>query len=197
MDEGACNHESSFLAWYGMTIIRTITPDGRRTEVHLGNAGRLVEEKADVDDHSGGVFVNFGLFCFRDDSMTQPHSMAQQIAQTAIAFEKQRLGRKPSSVTVVLGGDTLVITMHGVLSPAEKALAASPAGAAKLQEFHQQLFQLSSDPLRQAIKRITGLEICEDDKNNATAAVQVFSVGTVVQVFLLAGRLPAESWDGT
>jgi hypothetical protein len=29
-----------------------------------------------------------------------------------------------------------------------------------------------------------------------TAAVQVFSVGTVVQVFLLAGRLPADSWDG-
>ena len=129
--------------------------------------------------------------------MTQPDSMAQQIAQTAIAFEEQRLGRRPTSVTVVLGGDTLVITMHGVLSPAEKSLSASPTGAAQLQEFHQNLFQLSSDPLRQEIKTITGLEICEDAKNKATAAVQVFSVGTVVQVFLLAGRLPAESWDGT
>ena len=27
--------------------------------------------------------------------------MAQQIAESAIAFEEQRLGRKPSSVTVV------------------------------------------------------------------------------------------------
>jgi uncharacterized protein YbcI len=123
--------------------------------------------------------------------------MAQQIAQTAIAFEEHRLGRKPTSVTVVLGGDTLAITMHGVLSPAEQALAASPAGAAQLQEFHRQLFQLSTDPLRREITRITGLEICEDPKNKATAAVQVFSVGTVVQVFLLAGRLPADSWDGT
>jgi uncharacterized protein YbcI len=121
--------------------------------------------------------------------------MAQQIAQTAIAFEEQRLGRKPKSVTVVLGGDTLTITMHGVLSPAEKALAASPAGATQLQEFHQQLFKLSSDPLRQEIKRITGLEICEVAKDKATAAVQVFSVGTVVQVFLLAGRLPVDSWE--
>jgi uncharacterized protein YbcI len=129
--------------------------------------------------------------------MTQSHSMAQQIAQTAIAFEAKRLGRKPTSVTVVLAGDTLVITMHGVLSPAEKALAASPAGAAQLQEFHRQLFILSSDPLRQEIKRITGLEICEVAKDKATAAVQVFAVGTVVQVFLLAGRLPADSWDGT
>ena len=129
--------------------------------------------------------------------MTQPHSMAQQIALTAIAFEEQRLGRKPTSVTVVLGGDTLVITMHGVLSPAEQTLAASPAGAAQLQEFHQQLFKLSSDPLRQEIKRITGLEVCEAAaKDKGTAAVQVFSIGTVVQVFLLAGRLPADSWDG-
>ncbi len=107
------------------------------------------------------------------------------------------MGRRPTSVTVVLGGDTLVITMHGVLSPAEKTLAASPAGAAQLQEFHQHLFQLSSDPLRREIKRITGLEICQVAKDKATAAVQVFSIGTVVQVFLLAGRLPADSWDGT
>src|SRR5258708_2522700 len=100
--------------------------------------------------------------------MTQPHSMAQQIGQTAIAFEEQRLGRKPTSVTVVLGGDTLVITMHGVLSPAEKALAASPAGAAELMVFHQQLFQLSSDPLRREITRITGLEISEIAKDKVT-----------------------------
>ena len=80
--------------------------------------------------------------------MTHPHSMAQQIAQTAIAFEEQRLGRRPKSVAIVLAGDTLVITMRGVLSPAEMVVAASPAGAVQLQEFHQHLFNHSSDPLR-------------------------------------------------
>jgi uncharacterized protein YbcI len=129
-------------------------------------------------------------------SMNQPNSMAEQIAQTAIAFEEQRLGRKPTSVTVVLGGDTLVITMHGVLSPAEMALAASPAGAATLQEFHQQLFNHSSDPLRQEIKRITGVDVCLVAKDHAPAAVQVFVDGTIVQVFLLRGRLPMERWEG-
>jgi uncharacterized protein YbcI len=128
--------------------------------------------------------------------MTEPHSMTQQIAQTAIAFEEKRLGRRPKSVTVVLASDTLVITMRGVLSTAEMVLAASSAGAAQLQEFHQHLFNQSSDPLRQEIKRITRLEVCEDAQHKATAAVQVFSVGTVVQVFLLAGRLPTESWEG-
>jgi uncharacterized protein YbcI len=128
--------------------------------------------------------------------MTQPHSMAQQLAQTAIAFEEHRLGRRPKSVAVVLAGDTLVITMRGVLSPAEMVLAASPTGAAKLQGFHQHLFNHSSDPLKQEIGRITGLEVCEDATHKATAAVQVFSIGPVVQVFLLAGRLPADSWEG-
>jgi uncharacterized protein YbcI len=128
--------------------------------------------------------------------MSHPSSMSQQIAQAAIAFEETRLGRRPTSVTVVLGGDTLVITMHGVLTLAEKALAATSAGVRQLQVFHQELFQLCSDPLRRELTRITGLELCETDPARATAAVQVFAVGTVVQVFLLAGRLPADVWEG-
>ena len=130
--------------------------------------------------------------------MTQPPSMAQQIAQTAIAFEEQRLGRRPESVTVVLGGDTLVITMHGVLSRAELTLAENSVGAAKLQEFPQELFNHSYEPLRQEIKRITGLQLCEFAKDKATAAVQVLPSGTVVQVFMLHGRIPdADHWNGT
>ncbi len=58
-------------------------------------------------------------------------TMAQQIAQAAIAFEQRRTGSYvPRSVTVVLSEGTLVITLHDALSPAEKALAQSPAGAA-------------------------------------------------------------------
>ena len=52
----------------------------------------------------------------------------------------RRTGHVPKSVTVVLSESTLVITLHGALSPAEKALAKSPAGAAQVQEFHRQLF---------------------------------------------------------
>jgi len=45
---------------------------------------------------------------------------ARRIARAANAFEEQRTGRSPQSVTVVLSEDTLVITLHGMLSPAEK-----------------------------------------------------------------------------
>ena len=45
-------------------------------------------------------------------------TMAQQIAQAAIAFEKGRTGHTPKSVTVVMSDNTLMITLHGALSPA-------------------------------------------------------------------------------
>jgi uncharacterized protein YbcI len=86
---------------------------------------------------------------------------------------------------------TLVITLHDALSPAEKAMAKSPAGATQVEEFHRQLFNNSADSLRQEIKRITGVEVRE-----AVAEVEP-STGTVVQVFLLASSLPAENWNVT
>src|SRR5438105_608973 len=70
--------------------------------------------------------------------MNNPKStMAQQIAQAAIAFEQRRTGNHmPKSVTVVLSEGTLVITLHEALSPAERVLSNSPEGAAQMQEFH-------------------------------------------------------------
>jgi uncharacterized protein YbcI len=126
-------------------------------------------------------------------------SVAQQIAQAAIAFQHQRTGHEPKSVAVVLSGDTLLITLHGALSPAEKALAQSPEGAAQVQEFHRQLFTTSADALRQEIKRITGVEVHEataEVEPTSATVVQVFKTGTMVQVFLLAQGVPAGSWSG-
>jgi uncharacterized protein YbcI len=118
-------------------------------------------------------------------------TMARQLAQAASAFEQQRTGHVPQSVTVVLSEDTLVITLRGALSPAEKALAQSPAGAAQMQEFHRQLFANASESLRQEIKRITGVAVCA-----ATAEVET-ATGTLVQVFLLAARVAADTWSGS
>ena len=104
-------------------------------------------------------------------------TVAQQIAQVALAFHEQGTGHAPKSVTVVLGADTLVVTLHGALSPAEQLLAQSAAGAAQVQNFHRQLFTNSYEPLRQEIKRITGVDVRE-----AIAAVEP-TTGTVMQVF--------------
>jgi uncharacterized protein YbcI len=127
-------------------------------------------------------------------------TMAQQIAQAAIAFEHRRTGHRPKSVTVVMSDNTLMITLHGALSPAEKALAKSPAGAAQVQDFHRQLFTSAADSLRQEIKRITGVEVREavaEVEPTTGTVVQAFTTGTVVQVFLLACDIPSETWSGS
>jgi uncharacterized protein YbcI len=126
-------------------------------------------------------------------------SVAQQIAQAAIAFQKQRTGLEPQSVAVVLSGETLLITMNGALSPAEKAMAKSEDGAAKVQEYHKQLFIDSADELREAIKKITGVEVREataEVETTTGTVVQVFTTGTMVQVFLLARGVPSSNWSG-
>jgi uncharacterized protein YbcI len=123
---------------------------------------------------------------------------ARQLAQAASAFEHRRTGHAPEAVTVVLGADTLAITLHGALSPAERALAVTPAGAAQVQEFHRQLFASSCGPLRQEIRRITGVEVREAaaEIDTTGAVLQVFASGTVVQVFQLARHVPPDAWSG-
>jgi uncharacterized protein YbcI len=137
----------------------------------------------------------------RDEPMDKTNStMAQQIAQAASAFEKLRTGHGPKSVTVVLSEETLVVTLHGALSPAEKALAQTPAGAAQVQDFHRQLFNESADTLRREIKRITGVEVREataEVETKTGTVVHVFTTGTMVQVFLLAQAMPADTWNGS
>lgn len=139
--------------------------------------------------------------CLTDDGSpleTPNLTMAQQIAQAASAFEKNRTGIVPTSVTVVQSDGTLVITMHGALSPAERAMAKTPEGAAQVQEFHRQLFHSASEPLRQEIKRITGVEVREataEIEPSSGTVVGVFTSGTTVQVYLLAQSISAESWN--
>jgi uncharacterized protein YbcI len=125
--------------------------------------------------------------------------VARQIAQAAITFHQKRTGHPPTSVTVVLGEDTLVVTLHGALSQAEKTLAQSSEGAVQVQKFHQQLFASSCEPLREEIKRITGVEVREataDIETTTGTVVQVFTTGTMVQVFLLAHSVPVDNWSG-
>jgi len=133
--------------------------------------------------------------------MNAPQSqetMAHRIARAAQEFERTRTGIEPTSVSVVQSEGTLVITVHGALSPAECALSRTPAGAAQVQDFHRQLFASGSDALRQEIKMITGVDVrdatAEVDPATGTV-VAVFSSGTVVQVYLLASAIAAGDWN--
>jgi uncharacterized protein YbcI len=127
-------------------------------------------------------------------------SMARRVAQAASAFQRRTTGHAPRAVTVVLSENTLVVTLHEALSPAEKALAASPAGAARIQEFHRALFANSSETLRREIRRITGVAIREaaaEVETTTGTVVHAFTNGTLMQVFLLAQSVPGDAWSGS
>ena len=49
--------------------------------------------------------------------------ITQQLAHMAGALQQQRTGLAPKAVTVILSEDTLVVTLRGALTPAEKDLA--------------------------------------------------------------------------
>lgn len=127
-------------------------------------------------------------------------TIAQQVAQAARLFQQQRTGHMPGAVTVVLSQDTLVITLHGALTPAEQAMARDPAGAAQVQEFHRQLFASSSNVLRQQIKHITGVDVREaaaEVETTTGTVVHAFTSGTMVQVFLLNKSIAQGDWECT
>jgi len=124
-------------------------------------------------------------------------NVVQQLALLARRFQEQRTGHAPTAVTVVLGEDTLVVNLHDALTPAEKLLAKSPAGAARVQEFHRQLFANSSAEMREEIMRLTGRRVRESAAEIETVTgtvVHAFTTGAMVQVFLLDG---VADGDGT
>jgi uncharacterized protein YbcI len=121
---------------------------------------------------------------------------AEQIAHAICDFQLKSTGHAPKAVTVVLNEDTLVITLHEALTPAEKALAKSAGGAAQMQEFHRQLFATSSESLRQEILRITGRQVREaaaEVEPTTGSIVHAFTTGTMVQVFLLTPVMSAKT----
>lgn len=129
---------------------------------------------------------------------TLPRTMAQQVAAAITRFQTERTGVAPRSVTVVLSDDTLVVTLHDALSPAEIILSKTSEGANSVREFHRRLFETSVGGLRAEINRITGLSIREAaaEVETATGAViQAFTSGTMVQVFRLDGRISTEDWN--
>ncbi len=117
--------------------------------------------------------------------------LANQIAIAACGFERERSGHAPTSATVVLCGDTVVVSLPGMMSPVELDLAKNPAGAACVREFHRQVFANSCSTLTRQIQEITGVKVREGRSELWT------ETGKVVQMFLLAGNVGPGCWSGT
>jgi uncharacterized protein YbcI len=133
--------------------------------------------------------------------MIKPQStVAQEIAQAVVAFQQQTTGHTPKAITVVLSQDTLVVALHEALTPAEREMAKTPSGAARVQEFHRQLFSSSAESLQKEIERITGVKVREavaEVEPSTGAVVQAFTKSAMVQVFRLAQGVGGDSYSGS
>lgn len=119
----------------------------------------------------------------------QPLTIAEQLAEAAKSLQLDRTGHAPRDVTVVLSGDTLVMTLHDALTPAEKALARTPEGAAQVQDYHRRLFDGDSKSIRSMIERLTGRTVrgaAAEVEPSTGAVVHAFTSGAMVHVFLLS-----------
>ena len=137
------------------------------------------------------VFRHIGFFYALMNKTTPiiDTNIAEELARVASRLQEQRTGHPPKAVTVVLGEETLVVTLHEALTQAERALSHTAEGAAQVQEFHRQLFANSTDEMLNEIRRIAGREVREAGAEIETATgtiIHAFTTGAMVQVYLLA-----------
>lgn len=120
-------------------------------------------------------------------------NVTQQLTAAIGKLQSELTGRSPTSVSVLLGEDTLVLTIQGALSPAETELAKTAAGAARVEEFHRQLFASSATAFEAEISRITGRPVRNASlglEPRSGSSLHAFASGTVIQVFLLGNQPP-------
>jgi uncharacterized protein YbcI len=115
-------------------------------------------------------------------------AVSKELADIALAMQSERTGHTPKAVTVVASDETVVVTLHEALTPAEKVLARTEAGASKVEDYHRALFAVSCNELRREIQRLTGRKVREAAvvmEPASGAIVHAFPSGTMVQIFQL------------
>jgi len=115
-------------------------------------------------------------------------AVSKELADIAQAMQSERTGHTPKAVTVVASDETVVVTLQEALTPAEKILVRTEAGASKVEEYHRALFAVSCNELRREIQRLTGRRVREAAvvmEPASGALVHAFTSGTMVQIFQL------------
>ena len=101
-------------------------------------------------------------------------AMSKELADIALAMQSERTGHTPKAVTVVASDETVVVTLQEALTPAEKILVRTEAGASKVEDYHRALFEAAV-----VMEPASG------------ALVHAFTSGTMVQIFQLEPLLSA------
>ena len=85
--------------------------------------------------------------------------LKQQIVKIIASFERDKMSIAPTSVSLNLHPNSLVVTFCGAACPAEIALADDSAMARLLERFYAAAFDASKRELEQAIASILGRRV--------------------------------------
>jgi len=109
---------------------------------------------------------------------TQEQRIRRSIADAVAAFQKGRMSGAPCSVAVSLQPDAVVITLRGIMSPAEKRLAEVGKDREELlQEFYSRAFELGKAELESKIADIVRRKVAHSflhmDADSGGAVIMV------------------------
>ena len=119
--------------------------------------------------------------------------VARRVARSIGGFEHTLLGRVPRSVTVVAMPDRLVVTVHEAFTPLERRLVGDAGGCCRVDDFHRDVFESSSEALLDHVRRSTGVELDAGlvHVDAATGSIlKTFTTESSVELVLLGQALP-------
>lgn len=85
--------------------------------------------------------------------------MEDEITKAMIQWEKDYMGRGPTAAKTDVLRNMIIVTLKGVLSAAEKHLAADKEGMALIKKLRQQLIEQGRSELEKVIERLTSAKV--------------------------------------
>ena len=85
--------------------------------------------------------------------------MEDEITKAMIQWEKDYMGRGPTAAKTDILRNMIIVTLKGVLSAAEKHLAADKEGMALIKKLRQQLIEQGRSELEEVIERLTSAKV--------------------------------------
>ena len=113
-------------------------------------------------------------------------AMEAEISQTLTHWEKNYLGRGSVSVKSDILRDMIIVSLHGILTPAEYSVCKDKDGLLSVKENRNSLVESGVDELKEIIHTITGFEILNFYTDLST------QTGERIMVFKLSGNLQHE-----
>jgi len=86
--------------------------------------------------------------------MEKRDRLAQKIVRVISDFERKQMSLTPESISVSLEPDTLIVTLKGLTSPAERQLVRAGGSRELLEKFYAEVFASTRASLEAAVEEI-------------------------------------------